>query len=59
VTIYFVSQVDDSDIRFIAETAAESVLMLKPKAVRLKNGMVPFIPQDILTLLYLLVEGKL
>jgi hypothetical protein len=56
VKIYSVGQVDDSAIRFIAETAVEVVLMLKPKAVRLENGMVLFTPLDIHTLLYLPVE---
>jgi hypothetical protein len=45
--------VDGSDIGFIAETAVEGVHMLKAKAVRLENGMVPLISQDIFILLCL------
>jgi hypothetical protein len=58
VTIYLADQIDGSDIRFIAETAVEAVHMLKPKAVRLENGMVPFTSQDILTLPCLAVEEE-
>jgi hypothetical protein len=49
---------DGLDIRFIAETAVEAVHMLKPKAVRLENGTVPFTSQDILTLLCSAVEEE-
>jgi hypothetical protein len=49
---------DGSDIRFIAETAVEAAHMLKPKAVRLENGTVPFTSQDILTLLCSAVEEE-
>jgi hypothetical protein len=58
VTIYLADQVDGSAIRFIAETAVEPVHMLKPKAVRLENGMVPITSQDILTFLCHAVEKE-
>jgi hypothetical protein len=44
---------DDWDIGLTAGTVAEEVHMLKRKAVRLENGMVPFILQDIPTLPWL------
>jgi hypothetical protein len=58
VKICLSDQVDGSDIRFIAETAAEAVHMLKPKAVRLENGMAPFTFQDVLTLHYLILSCR-
>jgi hypothetical protein len=55
VTIYLVDLADDSDIGLTAGTAAEEAHMLKRKAVRLENGMVPFTLRGIPTLPWLTV----
>ena len=56
--ICLADQMDGSDTRFTAETAVEAVHLLKPRAVRLENGMVPVTSLDILTLPCLAVEEE-